>query len=62
MKTQHQSFIDELHRQLTPDIAKKSDDFKTQNEDLDVNIRREDTMDEIERKFDELFGGVDDND
>lgn len=62
MKTQHQLFIDELHRQLTPDIAKQSNDFKTQNEDHDVNIRREDTMDEIERKFDELFGGVDDND
>ncbi len=62
-KTRHQTFVEELHRQLTYDAVQKSDssDKHSVSDDSD-GLGRESIMKDIERKFNELFGSLDDDD
>lgn len=62
-KTRHQTFVDELHRQLTYDAVQRSDYLEKHGVSDDCGgLSREDIMKDIERKFDELFGNLDDDD
>lgn len=62
-KTRHQTFVDELRKQLTGDSVQRSDFPKKQGSSDDSGeSRREDILKDIERKFDELFGNLDDDD
>lgn len=62
-KTRHQTFVDELQRQLTYDAVQRSDYPEKHGVSDDCGgLRQEDIMKDIERKFDELFGNLDDND
>lgn len=60
-KTRHQSFVDELHKQLSANVVKQTDILKNQSGDYDGDASKEDIMKELERKFGELFGDLDDN-
>ena len=60
-KTQHQAFVDELHKQLTAKAAHQIDLSENQYGGSDGDESKEDIMKELERKFDELFGGLDDD-
>lgn len=60
-KTQHQSFIDELHKQITGASVIRADSLQIQESTVE-DEEKEDIMRELERKFDELFGDLDDDD
>lgn len=60
-KTRHQIFVDELHRQLAYDANLTPDSPDKQGiSDNSGGLGREDILKDIERKFDELFGNLDD--
>ena len=61
-KTPHQLFIDELHRQLTPDAAHRADVPGEQSDEADGGLSKEDIMRELERRFRDLFGNPDNKD
>lgn len=62
-KTRHQTFVEELHRQLTYEAVQKSDSSDKHGVSNDSDrLGRENIMKDIERKFDELFGNLDDDD
>lgn len=60
-KTPHQAFVDELHKQMTSDVVQQISLPKNQNGDSDEDVSKEDVMKELERKFAELFGDLDDD-
>lgn len=55
--TKHQSFIANLKKQLSPNVQCFEDDFD--NGSVFCDACEEDLIKELERKFDELFGDVD---
>ncbi len=60
-KTRHQTFVDELHKQLTAKAIHQIDLSENQYGGSDGDESKEDIMKELERKFDELFGDLDDD-
>lgn len=60
-KTRHQTFVDELHKQLTAKAIHQIDFSENQYGGSDGDESKEDIMKELERKFDELFGNLDDD-
>lgn len=60
-KTRHQAFIDELHKQLTDKAVHQIDFSENKYGGSDEDESKEDIMKELERKFDELFGDLDDD-
>lgn len=60
-KTQHQSFIDELHKQITGASVKRTDSLQKQESTVE-DEKKEDIMRELERKYEKLFGDLDDDD
>lgn len=60
-KTRHQAFVDELHKQLTAKAVHQIDLSENQYGGSDGDESKEDIMKELERKFDELFGSLDDD-
>lgn len=57
-KTQHQIFIDGLHKQMTNHAVHPIDLSENQYGGSDGGESEESIMKELERKFDELFGGL----
>ena len=60
-KTRHQAFVDELHKQLTAKAVHQIDLSENQYDSSDGDESKEAIMKELERKFDELFGDLDDD-
>lgn len=60
-KTRHQAFVEELHKQLTAKAVPQIDLSKNQYDNSDGDETKEDIMKGLERKFDELFGDLDDD-
>lgn len=60
-KTSHQIFIEKLHKQLIPNEEHRGDPSKSHNGSSDENACEEDIMSELEKKSDELFGSLDDD-
>lgn len=60
-KTRHQAFVDELHKQLTAKAVHQIDISENKYGGSDGDENKEDIMKELERKFDELFGGLNDD-
>lgn len=60
-KTRHQAFVDELHKQLTAKAVHQIDLSVNQYDSSGGDESKEAIMKELERKFDELFGDLDDD-
>lgn len=60
-KTRHQVFVDELHKQLTAKAVHQIDLCENQYDSSDGDESKETIMKELERKFEELFGDLDDD-
>lgn len=56
----HQAFVDKLKKQLITDTHGPVND--SYNNSSSADVCQEDIMKELERKFDELFGDLDDDD
>lgn len=60
-KTRHQTFVNELHKQLTAGSVHQTAIPENQYGGSDGDASKEDIMKELERKFNELFGDLDDD-
>lgn len=60
-KTAHEVFVEQLHIQLSSNIEHKSNNSSYNSGNFDKDVCREDIMRELEMKFQELFGDLDDD-
>lgn len=60
-KTRHQSFVDELHRQLLTNTVKQTDIPKNQGDCYEEDESKQDILKEIEKIYNELFTCLDDD-
>lgn len=61
-KNTHNTFIENLYRQIHSIEEQRDDSSKSDNDDSSQKLGELDIISELERKFDELFGHLDDED
>lgn len=61
-KNTHNTFIENLYRQIHSIEEQRDDSSKSDNDDSCQKPSEIDIVSELERKFDELFGSLDDDD
>lgn len=60
-KSRHQIFASQLHKQWIAEVVSPTDFSGNQYSGSSGDESKEDCMKELERKFDALFGDLDDN-